>query len=330
MMGKNLVEQAHVAELGEYVSDALADLVVNREPAVLYDPVRYVLAGDGKRLRPVLLLLTAEMFAVARERALPVAMAVEVSHNFALVHDDIMDNAESRRGRPTVHVVWDTDTALLCGDMLMCISYDLIGQASPARGPCLMQTFSAMVAKLCEGQAMDKDFEQRPDVTTRKYLDMIDRKTGALLAASLEMGGILGEATSDQLSVLRDVGIETGRAFQIRDDYLDLVADDARWGKAIGGDLMEGKKTFLLLEALDRATGADRAFFARIHHGAGLAAGDIDEARQRMDALGVLAAARERVACHSEAAVRSLGALPKGAASQSLHWVIQEMAARAH
>ena len=320
----------HVKRLGLLVGETLAGLVPLQEPRGLYEPARYVLAGQGKRLRPVLLLLAAEVFGVETQRALPAALAVEVFHNFTLVHDDIMDHAEARRGRPTVHVAWDADTAILCGDYLMGLSYELLTRLDTTRLPSLMRVFSEMVVRLCEGQSLDKSFEARHDVSVADYLHMIDCKTGALLQAALEMGGIIGEASSQHRTTLRTIGKQVGRAFQIQDDLLDLVAEDDRWGKVIGGDLMAGKKTLLLLEALERTEGDEHAWFARIHHHEGLPADEVDQARARMQRLGVLDAARAAVLRHSTDAIEQVRALPPHTAVETLQWLIRRMQARMH
>ncbi len=320
----------HVARLRSLVQEGLAGLAPAQEPAGLYEPVRYVLAGQGKRLRPVLLLLAADAFSVAARRALPAALAVEVFHNFTLVHDDVMDHAEARRGRPTVHVRWSQETALLCGDYLLALSYALLGRLDADHLPEVMRVYFAMVTRLCEGQTMDKAFETRADVSVADYLRMIDAKTGALLEAVLEIGGILGGATPAQREALGAVGRHVGRAFQIQDDLLDLVADDARWGKPIGGDLVEGKKTFLLLRALERAQGREQGWFARIIEQGGLPADNVAEARERMERLGVLDEARRAVFGHTDTALEHLGALPQGAAVDTLRWLLRRLQARLH
>jgi geranylgeranyl diphosphate synthase type II len=330
--------EARVRDLRERVNAALDDLEPpERQPPLLYDPVRYVLRGGGKRLRPILLLLTAEAFGAATDDALPAALAVEVFHNFTLVHDDVMDHADERRGRPAVHHRWDTGTALLAGDLLLVRAYDLLAEAeAEADLAALMRPFRRMARRLCEGQALDKAFETRAEVSVEEYLDMIDGKTGALLGATLELGGRCGEATGEQAEALHAAGAALGRAFQIQDDLLDLTADPERWGKPVGGDLMEGKKTFLLLRALERATDADRAFFERATLGGGLDEEDIAEARRRMDALGVLDDARRAVARHTEAAGAHLERALSGEAARApeaaatLRWLIAEMQARLH
>ena len=320
----------HVDRLRSLIDEALRTLVPVQEPAGLYEPVRYVFAGRGKRLRPVLLLLGAEAFGVEARRALPAALAVEVFHNFTLVHDDIMDEAPARRGRPTVHEKWDEDTAILCGDYLLALSYDLLARVATDRLPRLLRVYSEMVTRLCEGQTLDKAFETRHDVTVADYLHMIDCKTGALLQTALELGGLVGEASEAHLATLRTIGKEVGRAFQIQDDLLDLVAEDTRWGKPIGGDLIAGKKTLLLLAVLERTEDAEHEWFAKILYNGGLPAGEVSRARAHMDDLGVLDEARQAVVRHTTAALDHLRALPQGAAVDTLGWLLQRMQARRH
>lgn len=320
----------HVESLRALVNEALPALVADAGPDVLYDPVRYVLDGGGKRIRPVLLLLAAEAFGVERERALPAALAVEVFHNFTLVHDDIMDNADERRGRSTVHVRWDQGTAILTGDMLMALSYDLLSQVETPNVQKMLDVYHSMVERLCKGQALDKAFEAQSDTSVTDYLRMIDCKTGALLEAAFELGGLIGDATPAHRTALRKIGRRVGRAFQIQDDLLDLTADSAQWGKAVGGDLMEGKKTFLLLRTLERADGANYAWFARIIEENGLPPDDIPEARARMKRLGIFDEARAAVEEYTEGAKQQLAALPEQPSVETMRWLIDRMQARLH
>lgn len=321
----------HVATLRALINEALPELVADAGPAVLYDPVRYVLDGGGKRLRPILLLLTAEAFNVETQRALPAALAVEVFHNFTLVHDDIMDHADERRGRPTVHLAWTPETAILTGDMLMALSYDLLTQVDTPHLATMLDAYHSMVERLCKGQALDKAFETEAETSVQDYMRMIDCKTGALLEAAFEIGGIIGGASPAERTALRKVGRRVGRAFQIQDDLLDLTADHESWGKQVGGDLMEGKKTFLLLRALERAEGDGYAWFERIVANNGVSAEAIPEARARMDALGVFDEARQAVEDYSEGAKEQLSMLPhNGLALDALRWLIDKMQARMH
>ena len=318
----------YIGSLTATVNRGLAALSLPAEPARLYEPVRYVLDGGGKRLRPVLLLLAAEVFDVPTEHALPAALAVEVFHNFTLVHDDIMDHAEERRGRPSVHVVWDESTAILAGDLMMGMAYDLLAQTETDRLAALVRVFHQMVARLCEGQSLDEQFEREDEVTVPRYLDMIDRKTGALLEAVLTLGGLIGGASEEERATLTEAGHAFGRAFQIQDDLLDLTADDAQWGKTIGGDLMEGKKTFLLLRALERADGDDRDWFRHIVTEGGLPETQIAEARRRMDALGVLQEARAEALRYYDIGEQAVGTLPAGPGRDGLLWIAGRMARR--
>ena len=321
---------ARVDTLRDHINEALPNLVVDRSPAALYDPVRYVLAGGGKRLRPVLLLLVAESFGTSPEDALPAALSVEVFHNFTLVHDDIMDAAPERRGRPTVHERWDTGTAILAGDLLMGLSYELLDRLDGPTAQRACTVFHPMVEKLCSGQALDASFEARNDVSVDEYLSMIDGKTAALLATVFELGGIVGGASQDDCHALHEAGQAVGRAFQIQDDLLDLIADSDAWGKAVGGDLVVGKKTFLTLRALERAEGQEHDWFRRLVTEGGLPRSDVPEARERMADLGVFQEARDAVQTYTEAARDHLAVLPDTAASTTVYWLLDRMQARTH
>ena len=324
-----MTQTTALADIARTVDDALAALDLPARPAGLYAPVRYVLGGGGKRVRPALVVLAAEAWggAEAGARALPAALAVETFHNFTLVHDDIMDHAATRRGRPTVHERWDEPTAILAGDLLMGLSYQLLGQTRGADVGRLLASFSRMVAALCEGQSLDLAFETRADVTVDDYLDMIDRKTGALLDLSLELGGLVGGADDEAVDALRRAGRLLGRAFQIQDDLLDLTADGDGWGKTIGGDLVEGKKAYLALRAVERAEGDEKRWLARALDG-GLPAHDVPEARERMARLGVLDDAVRAVADYSARGGAALDVLPAGPAADALRALAVGLATR--
>ena len=311
------------------VEAGLEALDLPDEPAGLYAPIRYVLEGGGKRVRPVLVLLAAEAFGGgdARRRALRPALGVEVFHNFTLVHDDIMDRSDTRRGRPTVHVSWDEPTAILAGDLMMGLAASLITQAEGGDASRLAAAHFRTVAALCEGQARDVAFETRSDVTVEAYLQMVDGKTGALLEHALEVGALVGGAGDDAVEALRRAGRALGRAFQLQDDLLDLTADPEAWGKPIGGDLVNGKRTALVLWAAERAAPADREWLAAVFDG-GLDASRVPEARERLGALGVLDAAAEAVAGYTAEGLEALGALPPGAAADALRALAGRLARR--
>lgn len=323
-----MADEGLVRATRERVEEGLRTLDLPAAPAELYDPVRYVLAAPGKRVRPIMLLLGAEAYggAGAADGALPAALAVEVFHAFTLVHDDIMDNADERRGRATVHRRWDAATAILAGDMLFGLAYDQLARA-PARQPAaLVRRFHRAVARLCEGQALDKAFERATDVSAAAYIDMIERKTAALLEVALEIGAELGGAGADDVAAMGRAGRALGRAFQVQDDLLDVTAEGDGWGKAVGGDLVEGKRTFLLLTALELASGDERLWFERAL--AGIDASEVPEARRRMDRLGVLDAAREAVARDVAVGLDALGALPAGAPADALRALCAGLAER--
>ena len=326
-----IVTDSLPARLLADVEHGLAGLALPASPASLYDPVRYALGSGGKRIRPVALLLAAEAFGgpAARRRALPAALAVEVFHNFTLVHDDIMDRAETRRGRPCVHRRWGEAEAILAGDLMHGLSVRLLGEAETAHGAQARALFDRMVVRLCEGQALDLAFEAQAHVSVDDYLDMIDRKTGALLDLALELGALVGGADGEALAAMRRAGHALGRAFQIQDDLLDLTADHADWGKAIGGDLVAGKRTFLLLRALERTAGDAEAHGWWTRALAGLPAADVPEARDRMERLGVLDDAVRAVETCVRDGLDALGALPGGAVAEALRGLALGLVGRA-
>lgn len=311
------------------VEQGLASIAFPESPEELYAPVRHALEGKGKRVRPAMLLLTAEAFGGddARRRALNAALSVEVFHTFTLVHDDIMDAAPTRRGRPTVHMQWDDATAILAGDLLFSLSADLLGRTESDRVLDALLAYHATVARLCEGQALDLAFETRRDVTPEAYLGMIDGKTGALLELALDLGALVGGASDDDREALRAAGHALGRAFQIQDDLLDVTASGDGWGKAVGGDLTAGKRTWLLLRAIELArTDDDRAFFDAALDG--LSPEQVDDARERMRRLGVLEEAAAAAADYAARGTDGLAVLPDGPAADALRVLARSLATR--
>jgi geranylgeranyl diphosphate synthase type II len=243
--------------LRRMVDRRLAALKVPPAAADLRDGCRYVLDGKGKRVRAVLVLLSCEAVGGNALQALDAGTALEVMHNFTLVHDDIMDHAPSRRGRPTVHIRWDLNTALLVGDVLLGAAFAALLRTRTRTITPLVRIFTEGLLQVCEGQALDLAYERRTDVTLSAYFRMIEKKTARLLALAAELGGMIGGATPRQRAALRRYGLALGRAFQLQDDLLDVTADHERFGKETGGDILARKKTFLLLTALERARGDD-------------------------------------------------------------------------
>jgi len=320
---------SYIDEARTRVDDALSRLVTQTDPGRLYDPVRHVLEAPGKRFRPLLTLAAAEMYDGNPDAALHAALSMEIFHTFTLVHDDIMDRSPERRGRPTVHVLWDEPTAILCGDYLMGLAVEELLHMPVQRLPEVMRRFTHAVRVLCEGQIRDMEFEERDDVSLQEYLSMIEQKTSALLQTSLVMGGLSGTASRQDLDVLDATGYHLGRAFQIQDDLLDLTADDARWGKPIGGDLVSGKNAFLILKALELTSGSDRDWFLRVLKG-GLDPAEVVEARNRMDSAGVLEAARKAVIFHTDTAQEHIQSLPTGRGRDVLQSLAFRMQRRVH
>lgn len=227
-------------------------------PAELYDPIRYLMKIGGKRLRPVLTLMGYSLFKDDIQKIINAAVAVEVFHNFTLMHDDIMDNAPLRRGNATVHEKWNANVAILSGDVMLVKAYDLLLENDTQRLKEVISKFNRCAVEVCEGQQLDMNFETRNEVSEQEYLNMIRLKTSVLLGFSLELGGILADATEADCSFLRETGENIGMGFQLQDDLLDVYADKDKFGKQVGGDIIANKKTFLLIKALEIAEGKDK------------------------------------------------------------------------
>lgn len=235
----------------------LANKVTLKEPASLYEPIDYILTLGGKRLRPVLTLMSADFFGGNYKEALDASLAVEMFHNFSLVHDDIMDNAPLRRGHQTVHEKWDVNTGILSGDAMLILAYQLFETYRPEVFMQLAVLFSKTALEVCEGQQYDVDFETRNDVTISEYIKMIEYKTAVLIGASLQMGAIIADASQSCQEKIYAFGKNLGIAFQLQDDYLDAFGNPLTFGKQVGGDIIANKKTFLYLTALQKSTPAE-------------------------------------------------------------------------
>ncbi|GAB3576939.1 polyprenyl synthetase family protein [Spirosoma luteolum] len=229
-----------------------------QQPAELYEPIRYIMGLGGKRMRPLMTLMAAYLFTDDWQKAVRPALAIEVFHNFTLMHDDIMDQAPLRRGQPTVHEKWNPNTAILSGDVMLVNAFELLLGIDPEKLPRAMTRFSRTAAEVCEGQQFDMNFETRWDVTEAEYIDMIRLKTSVLLGLALELGGLVAGVDQATSGLLYETGVNIGIGFQLKDDLLDVYGDPAKFGKQVGGDILANKKTFLLIEALDLATGPVR------------------------------------------------------------------------
>lgn len=241
----------------QIIANEFRRISLEKQPVELYEPIRYILNLGGKRLRPSLLLTAASLFADDTRNAIAPAIAIEMFHNFTLMHDDIMDNAEVRRNQPTVHTRWDANTAILSGDAMLIKAYQYACQVPPHLLAPLLEVFNTTALEVCEGQQYDMNFETRNAVTEAEYLRMIELKTAVLIAASLKIGAIVGGASPDKATALYRFGLNIGMAFQLQDDLLDVYATNEKFGKMNGGDIVSNKKTYLLIKALELADGAD-------------------------------------------------------------------------
>ncbi len=237
---------------------------VVKEPLGLYEPIQYILNLGGKRLRPVLTLLTADIFNGDYKQALNAALSIEVFHNFSLVHDDIMDDAPLRRGHETVHEKWDMNTGILSGDAMLIMAYQLFENYNPEIFQALAKLFSKTALEVCEGQQYDVDFENRNDVTIPEYLKMIEYKTAVLVGAAMQMGAIVANASQKDQNNMYAFGKNLGIAFQLQDDYLDAFGDPKTFGKQVGGDIIENKKTYLYLKALEFAKATEKSYLLKL------------------------------------------------------------------
>ncbi len=245
-------------ELLSKVNQFLADLPYDRRPSSLYAPIRYVLSMGGKRIRPVLMLLAYQLYKDAPETILMQAVALETYHNYTLLHDDLMDNADLRRGHETVHKKWNANQAILSGDSMLVLAYERMAQCPKEKLANVLAVFTETALEIGEGQQYDIDFEHRTDVGEEEYIEMIRLKTSVLLACALKIGGILADAPAGDLENLYKFGEQMGLAFQLQDDYLDVYGDSKVFGKAIGGDITSNKKTYMLINAFNKANDAQR------------------------------------------------------------------------
>lgn len=240
-------------QLLDKINTHISGLQFTRTPKGLYDPVEYVLSLGGKRVRPVLMLMSYNLYKEDLMQIYDPATGIEVYHNYTLLHDDLMDRADMRRGKATVHKVWDDNTAILSGDAMLVLAYQYMAACPSAHLKEVMDLFSLTALEICEGQQMDMEFEQRDDVREEEYIEMIRLKTAVLLAAGLKIGAILGGASAEDAQRLYDFGVQIGVAFQLQDDLLDVYGDPDVFGKKIGGDILCNKKTYMLIKSLERA-----------------------------------------------------------------------------
>ena len=290
----------------------LQQMQTPEEPELLYAPIIYSMSGGGKRLRPVLLLIACEAFGGNIDKAMPAAMAVEVFHNFTLLHDDIMDNADTRRGKPSVFAKWGANVAILSGDAMLITAYKMLSALDAGSLSRVMPLFNDMAIEVCEGQQYDMDFESMDSVAVEDYILMIERKTSALLSGSAMIGATLAGAKDDDIKKLYRFATELGLAFQLQDDMLDSFGDEAL-GKKIGGDILEGKKTYLMVQAMNRASDEEREVLRTTHKNEALSdAEKIATIKALYEKLDVKHATEQQIELRFERALSVLDTLSIG------------------
>ncbi|MBO5875020.1 MAG: polyprenyl synthetase family protein [Alistipes sp.] len=301
-------------ELLEMFESHLAQTETPAEPELLYTPIVYSMSNGGKRLRPTLLLAAYNIFADDMSKALPAATAIEMFHNFTLLHDDIMDNAEVRRGRPSVYAKWGENVAILSGDAMLIVAYSHLQRCPKEALAQIFEIFNNMALQVCEGQQYDMDFESRAKVSVVDYMNMIELKTSVLLAGAVSIGAVLGGASEEDCRKLNRFALELGLAFQLQDDLLDSYGNESELGKKIGGDILEGKKTFLMMQAMSHADEPKREILRSTYKGATLSAEEkIARVKAVYDALDIRRITEQQISTRFERAISILDSLSVGA-----------------
>ena len=300
----------HISYYQDIFSKYLVEYSVQREPVNLYNPINYILGLGGKRLRPVLTLMSADIFGAKVNDALDAALSIEVFHNFSLVHDDIMDGAPLRRGKETVHKKWDVNTGILSGDAMLIMAYKLFENYSPETFQLLAKLFSKTALEVCEGQQYDIDFETRDDVTIPEYLKMIEYKTAVLVGAAMKMGAIVAQASTKDQDTIYEFGKNLGIAFQLQDDYLDAFGNPETFGKQVGGDIIENKKTYLFLRTLEFGSTKDKEQLLQLTREKGISNDNkVEQVKQLFEQTGAAKATKNEVKYYTEKAFRILSDL---------------------
>jgi len=319
-------EQSY-SEYKRVIDEHLKRALLDGEPDLLYEPVRYILFAGGKRLRPVLLLLACELLGGNPFTALNAAIAVEIFHNFTLVHDDIMDKADMRRGIETIHKKWDLNTAILSGDVMFAIAYRFLTKLEVKRFNEIVDAFTKAAIEVCEGQALDLKLETSFDVGIDDYIEMISKKTASLIKHSVKIGALIADADEGEIQAIESYGLNLGLAFQLQDDLLDVVAGED-FGKSIGGDIVNGKRTFLLLRALQRAEGKEREILLRVFNRDGVDSSLVPLVRDIYYYYGVIDETQEMVKLYTDIAINSIRVLPENNAKDMLIWLANKLCER--
>jgi len=320
-------DQIYKQELKK-IESKLAAYFKGKNPKLLYEPSKYVLEGGGKRIRPFLVLASAKAVGGSFAQVYNAALAVELLHNFTLVHDDIMHNSDLRRGRPTLHIKYDPNTAILAGDILVTLSYESLLKDCKENAAKILQTFTHGIIEVCEGQSLDKEFELRSDVTIDEYKEMIYKKTAALAVMCCSIGAQIAGADKIQLKVAENFGKYLGMAFQIQDDLLDIIGEEDKFGKKIGSDLVEGKKTFLFIRALEKAKGNDRKLLMKIIGNKGIKNSEVDSYKNIYYRLNVIGDAKKEILRYTKLALRNAQSFPDTEGRELMIWLANALIGR--
>lgn len=305
------------------VEKILGKALINRYPKSLYNPADYILQSPGKRLRPLLVLLSIKAVGGEFAQAYNAAAAVEMLHNFTLVHDDIMDNADKRRGRLTIHKKYDLSTAILVGDALLAVAFEYLLKDCQCDSKEMIAAFNHSLLEVCEGQSMDKDFELQKNVSMAEYILMIEKKTAALAEMCCKIGALIGNGSEKEIKALSSYGKNIGLAFQIQDDLLDITGNEKEFGKAIGGDLMEGKKTFLFIKALEKADRKNKTLLAKVIKNKGIKQEEVELYKNLYLKLGVIEDAQREIINYTDKALSGLKYI-KNAESKELLTILAD------
>ena len=309
------------------VEKRIKEYVIEKEPNNLYEPIAYIMASGGKRIRPILTMIACGAVSEKPYLAINAGVALEILHNFTLVHDDIMDESPLRRGRQTVHVKWNSAIAILAGDAMIGMAYKILPcDNHHKRTEIVLQTFTNEIIEVCEGQVLDMDFNSRKDVSMDDYMKMIDKKTAKLLEACVVIGANLGEASADEITALRKIAHNVGIAFQIQDDLLDLTADVQKLGKRIGGDIIEGKKTFFVIKARELAkSNEDIELLNKFYEENGLEETYVSKMVDIFERLGIIDLANQEINKLFDDAYSQLNYLKKNQYVDMLKWLMESI-----
>ena len=310
------------------INSILKNAVKKRKPASLYGPGAYILNSNGKRLRPFLVLLSAKAVGGNFNSAYNAAAAVELLHNFTLVHDDIMDNAYKRRGRQTLHNKYDDNTAILVGDSLLSVAYEYLLKDCNGKSKSILNSFTNGLQEICEGQSLDTEFEKRKKVSLAEYMEMIQKKTASMLKMCCEIGASLGGGRLSDVKAMSNYGLNIGIAFQIQDDLLDITATEEKFGKQIGGDLIKGKKTYLFIKALEKSTGADHKLLRKVIENKGIRANQVRKFKELYEKLDLLNDAKRVINRYTKRALKSVSTIKKESDRDILFWLADSLIMR--